>query len=232
MDGYTEFAKFYDSAMGDRAADVATVRDLLQRYYPTARSVLELGCGTGVLLKYFINDGFHVAGVDSSGDMLAIARERLPGAHLVQQDIRSFSLEDKYDAILCLFDTINHLPTFQDWRVTFSQAALYLKEEGVFIFDINTEDKLKRLASAPAYRKELDGKVITMKVTAKEGVYNWHTEVVEKGISESKPLVSEDILEVSFPISSVEKALNEYFSEVYIINQGIGTGRAYFVCKK
>ena len=44
---YTEFAKFYDQVMGDRSPLVERVRGYIERYLPTAASLLELGCGTG-----------------------------------------------------------------------------------------------------------------------------------------------------------------------------------------
>src|SRR5258706_14792650 len=43
------------------------------------RTILDLGCGTGhPIATYIASRGHHVAGVDGSEAMLAIARKRLP----------------------------------------------------------------------------------------------------------------------------------------------------------
>ena len=47
---YTGFARFYDRIMGDRDEEIARIRTYISKYLPGARSLLELGCGTGALL--------------------------------------------------------------------------------------------------------------------------------------------------------------------------------------
>jgi SAM-dependent methyltransferase len=48
-----------------------------------ARSVVEVGCGTGLISRLFLADGFDVTGIDPSGPMLDVARAR-PGAEAVR----------------------------------------------------------------------------------------------------------------------------------------------------
>ncbi len=47
MPGYEVFGRFYDVVMGDRAEHAAYLRSLVEQQHPSARSVLELACGTG-----------------------------------------------------------------------------------------------------------------------------------------------------------------------------------------
>lgn len=77
-------------------------RDLIARIPPLApRKIVDLGCGPGnsaaMLALYF--RGADILGVDTSENMLAAARERLPVAQFVQQDIKDWESEDKVDLI-------------------------------------------------------------------------------------------------------------------------------------
>ena len=66
----------------------ATIRETLARIdlQPDDR-VLDVGCGTGVLLEALSNttSGAQLAGVDPSADMLAVARERFDGTIVLKQ---------------------------------------------------------------------------------------------------------------------------------------------------
>ena len=123
MPAYADFAKFYDQIMGDRSALIERVRDYVRRYLPDAGSLLELGCGTGAVLAG-LADGMQVTGVDLSPEMLAAAAANLTGARLVQADISEFSLGATFDVVICVFDTLNHLPTFDAWLAMFGQVAV------------------------------------------------------------------------------------------------------------
>jgi putative AdoMet-dependent methyltransferase len=66
-------------------------------------SVLDLGAGTGNLAQMFAERGCRIWGVDFSEKMLALAREKLPGAALAQADVRGGWPEDfqrRYDCIV------------------------------------------------------------------------------------------------------------------------------------
>ena len=69
---FGESARYYDSLYADKdyAAEVAYVDGLIQRYAPGARSVLDLGCGTGRHAIEFAERGYSVLGIDRSRNML------------------------------------------------------------------------------------------------------------------------------------------------------------------
>src|SRR5260221_12441163 len=99
------FAAFYDEIMGDRSAEVERIRTYIKRYHPSARSLLELGCGTGAMLAGLAPD-LAVTGVDRSPEMLAIAPRRGLRAQLGQADIAPFALGTN---LACVFDVFDHL---------------------------------------------------------------------------------------------------------------------------
>jgi trans-aconitate 2-methyltransferase len=79
------------------------VRDLLAAVpTSTARRVIDLGCGPGnsteVLAARFPEA--ELSGLDSSADMVAAARLRLPGVTFDQAGIEAWNPTDRYDVIL------------------------------------------------------------------------------------------------------------------------------------
>ena len=72
-------------------------------------SVLDAGCGTGVLLPYIsraVGEGGTVTGLDYSRQMLDKARKKfsdLPGLSLIEGDVLKYDLpEQAYDVVVCL----------------------------------------------------------------------------------------------------------------------------------
>ena len=83
----------------------------LGAYFPDAESFLEVGCGTGFVLKGLREavPRLRLAGSEIFGDGLAFARARLPGVDLYQMDARQLPFEHEFDAIGA-FDVLEHIP--------------------------------------------------------------------------------------------------------------------------
>jgi len=138
-------AEFYDDLYKgkDYAAEADYVDALIQRYLPGARSLLDLGCGTGRHALKFLEKGYRVVGVDRSPEMIAKAqrnREQLP-PHLRERltlescDIRDFRLGRQFDAVVALFHVISYQTSNHDLLAAFTTARSHLRENGLFIFD-------------------------------------------------------------------------------------------------
>jgi len=84
MVDYDLLAKFYERLMSDSSLRSSQVMRCIERYGPTASSLLELGCGTGAVLSGLSAVG-SLAGIDISPNMLDIARARLPGGPRVRR---------------------------------------------------------------------------------------------------------------------------------------------------
>ena len=121
MKSYSEFAKFYDAAMGDRTKMAERFRQLILQNRPEAETVLELGCGTGAVIAH-LSEEFEVTGLDLSSEMLSIARKKLPLVSFFKDDMVSFKLGKKFDIIISAFDAINHILNFSDWKKLFQRA--------------------------------------------------------------------------------------------------------------
>ncbi len=77
------------------------------------RKVLDVGFGTGTLLKRLYDEGFEVSGFDFSAKMVEIARRKMPGARLAQHDLAHGLPEnwadEGFDCIVCTY-AIHHIP--------------------------------------------------------------------------------------------------------------------------
>ncbi len=111
---------------------------------PGASTWLDLCCGTGNLLQMVLRNGFIAVGVDQSGHQIAHARRNAPRADLVKGDIRALSLERTFDVITCLFDSLNYLTSKRDLCTLFRRVRSHLETKGLFIFDMNTFEGMKR----------------------------------------------------------------------------------------
>jgi predicted TPR repeat methyltransferase len=136
--------------MGDRAGAAEHLRELIRGAKSNVRNVLELGCGTGSVLKH-LQDAYEVSGLDISRKMLSIARKKVRRARLYLQDMADFQIGDRFDVIFCIFDSINHVRRFSDWKKVFALVRRHLSPGGCFIFDINTQRKLERLIAGPPW---------------------------------------------------------------------------------
>lgn len=130
----TEFANMRDSFYLEQK-----YLDLLMSYLQPDAHILDIGCGSGYpIAAYLIEHGFQVTGVDGSKELLNIAKLKCLGLHTVYGDIRTVTLNNKYDALLewwCLF----HIPK-QDHEKMISRFASWIKPGGFLEFTTGDQD--------------------------------------------------------------------------------------------
>lgn len=83
---------------------------VLQKYFPHARSMLEIGCGTGYVLRGVTQalPRLHVSGSEIFLEGLSFASQRLPDADLFQMDARQIPFESQFD-LVGAFDVVEHI---------------------------------------------------------------------------------------------------------------------------
>ena len=109
----------------------------LQAQIPAPASVLDLGCGTGLVAQELA--AYTLTGVDLSGAMLSQARGY---AALHNEEIGAFlttSADSRYDAVV-LAETLVH---FGPLLETFKQIARVLSKNGVLCLNVETDPSLK-----------------------------------------------------------------------------------------
>lgn len=124
----------YQAAGKDYAAESANVCDEILNRKPGARSLLDVACGTGGHLRHLRN-WFDVVGVDIDPGMLNEARRHLADIELVEADMRSFTLNRSFDAVICLFSSIGYMRSLEDLHTAITVMAGHLTSGGVLIVD-------------------------------------------------------------------------------------------------
>ncbi|MGN0374870.1 MAG: class I SAM-dependent DNA methyltransferase [Butyrivibrio sp.] len=144
MKEYTAFAKVYDSFMADIPyREWADGVDAFLKQKKTGNTVLEIGCGTGSFAFIMEEKGYKVKGVDSSPDMLKVARKKAgklkSGVEFELQDMRVLEAGESVDVVISICDTMNYLRNEFDLRSVFVGVMDILKPGGIFLFDMKTE---------------------------------------------------------------------------------------------
>lgn len=145
MNEYKGFSYYFDQIM-----EYINYNDWLNftlHYLKADAKVLDLACGSGLLATLLNIEGYETDGLDLSQDMLGLANDRFKANHILSklylQDMTSFKLDKKYDAITCYFDSLNHLPTLDYVKQTLDSVYEALNEGGLFLFDIFSLSKYK-----------------------------------------------------------------------------------------
>jgi len=136
---YGPSAAVYDllyvgAGIKDYVAEVAALHHIIRERTPSARTLLDVACGTGQHLALLL-ERYEVSGVDLSDEMLAVARQRLPDVPLQRADMRSLELGRTFDVVLCLFSSIGYLTAADDLQEAFRRFARHVNPGGLVIVD-------------------------------------------------------------------------------------------------
>ena len=125
----------YELRGKDYADEAAYVAAVVRSRAPDARSLLDVGCGTGAHLIHLRKAFDHVEGMDLSEAMLAEAAAKLPTTPLHHGDMHAFDLGRRFDAVVCLFASIAHTASVAELTSTLRCFARHLAEGGVVVVE-------------------------------------------------------------------------------------------------
>lgn len=145
------FAYFYDEISSKKEAKERAERVLryVSKYFPKARTILELGTGNGNVLINFPGK-YELYGLDIEKKYVELTRQKLPKAHLWTSSMHDFKINKRFDIIFSVFDSINFLKNIGQWDETFQNVYDHLNEGGLFIFDMYTQKVLNDNKGKPA----------------------------------------------------------------------------------
>jgi len=136
---FSQTTDLYDtiySAFKDYAGEGQQIAALLRRMHPHARTLLDVGCGTGEHARVLReNHAFHVDGIDLDPGMVAIAGAKNPGARFTVADMVEFDLGRQYDAILCLFSAIAYVRSLDNVVRTLDSLRRHMAPGAVLIVE-------------------------------------------------------------------------------------------------
>ena len=143
-ENFKRYARYYDLLYSDKNYEQETdyIVSLIQQHAPRAKTVLELGCGTGRHACLLAQKKYNVHGIDLSNGMVDQAKQRSSCLENVENcptfscaDLRTLALGKTFDGVLSLFHVVSYQITNQDLLAAFTTAANHLGSDGIFIFD-------------------------------------------------------------------------------------------------
>jgi SAM-dependent methyltransferase len=139
-DGYNAIATQYLEARTKKSADMLLLDDIVQKL-PAKAHVLDAGCGAGVPVAKILSERFDVTGVDFSETQIELAKENVPGATFICQDMTKLEFPaNSFDGI-CSFYAIIHVPR-KEHRALLRNFYYMLKPEGLALLCLGAEDLL------------------------------------------------------------------------------------------
>lgn len=201
MSTFAHYARYYDLLYADKdyASEASYVHGMLQRHAPSAASLVEFGCGTGMHAALLAKLGYTVRGIDQSAGMLkaaqarkkALARDVARRLSFSKGDFRSVRFDSAFDAAISLFHVVSYQTGRDDVRGAFDSVRSALKPGGIFVFDVWYGPAV--LTDRPAVRvKRLEDDVVQV------------TRVAEPAIR-----ANEDRVDVDYQVFATDKATGE-----------------------
>ncbi|MGC4748177.1 class I SAM-dependent DNA methyltransferase [Micromonospora sp. DT201] len=147
-------------------------RTLMDEHAPTARRVLDLGCGTGTFTRLLADRGFDVVGLDASREMLRIAvgSERPQGSAavtFVHGDFIKLPNLGQFDVALTVGEPFNYLKDEAELVHVLRNVAAVLDSPGLLIFDVLSRRSFTRMTKVP-HVEEVAGVIRVIKGEAED----------------------------------------------------------------
>jgi ubiquinone/menaquinone biosynthesis C-methylase UbiE len=129
--GYDEIAKEYD--VERRRFDHGKELKEFSALLPKSARVLDVGCGAGVpVVRFLVESGFDVIGIDFAENMLRLARKNVPKAVFIEGDMNKlYFAENSFDGLTAFYSII-HVPR-EKHSALFQSFHRILKPDGIML---------------------------------------------------------------------------------------------------
>ncbi len=151
MDAYHALAASYDRLTNDvdYEATVEFYQQILEREGYKPRTAADLACGTGSLTAILARMGYPVLGIDMSEEMLTEAMSKVMDMEnpprFVCQKLQELKLPRAVDMAVCALDSLDYITDPDDCKEAIRRIYKALNPGGIFIFDVNTPEKLRAM---------------------------------------------------------------------------------------
>ena len=151
MDAYHALADSYDRLTNDvdYRATVEFYFDILAREGLKPRTAVDLACGTGSVALLLAKRGMEVTAVDLSPEMLTMAAQKAQEMDnppmFVCQPLQQLQLPRGVDLAVCALDSLDYITDPADCAEAIRRVYKILNPGGIFIFDVNTPEKLRAM---------------------------------------------------------------------------------------
>jgi len=151
MDAYHALAASYDRLTNDvdYRAVVDFYNQILEREGLQPRTAVDLACGTGSVALLLAKQSMQVTAVDMSEEMLCQAAQKaqeqgMPVMFSCQQ-LQDLRLPRGVDLATCALDSLDYILDPEDCKKAILRVYKVLNPGGIFIFDVNTPQKLRAM---------------------------------------------------------------------------------------
>jgi len=143
-DVFESYANVYDSLYSDKDYELECdfLETVFQRFgLDDAKSILDLGCGTGGHAIPLARRGYKVFGIDRSAKMLTIARQKIKDAGLSAEvqfeigNVQDCKLNKKFNIVICMFAVLSYQISNNELFSTINTARRHVKPGGLFVCD-------------------------------------------------------------------------------------------------
>ena len=143
--------------------------------------------------------------------------------------MHDFEIDERFDVIFSIYDSINFLENFTQWKKTFRQAAKHLRKDGLFFFDMYTSEMLAASKHEKATISAFPKGYFSERAIIKRNTLTWDFKIFEKKKG-SYALHTYLMKETIMPPEKVRRELRKTFTilEETRFDQG---KRIFFVCK-
>ena len=151
MGAYEALAASYDRLTNDvdYGATVAFYREILRAEGLHPKTAVDLACGTGTVSILLAQQGLQVIGVDMSEEMLTVAQQKAGDMdnppRFVCQHLQKLVLPRGVDLAVCALDSLDYITAPNDCAEAIRRVYRALNPGGIFIFDVNTPEKLRAM---------------------------------------------------------------------------------------
>ena len=205
-------------------------------------NVIETACGTGKIGRELAMLGHNVVGCDLSYHMVRTAQHQNRYSEtnipLFAADMCALPVRQCFDAVVCLYDSINYLLSLESVKQAVESAFDTLHKEGIFIFDVCTIYNSKHHFNRKTTREKGDGFRYTRKCRFdKKNMLQYntfyihftdhHESFIEEHVQKIYPL--SDILSV---INASEFKLMGYYDDTTFKQASEHSERVHFVLIK
>ena len=220
---YEMLAKYYDELLQDEDSLALWLKYIKEEPFS---NVLELASGSGVMAGILKKKGYNVIASDISESMKEASKNNFDGEYLLL-NMTNYSLDRKFDLILCICDSINYLE-YDELDNFFKCAYNHLNSNGRLIFDMHS---IKRLEEFKEQYIE-EGYVLdtpyqwTIMSDTYDSLINEHFTFYTKDA-----MIQEHHTQNVFKVDDISKIMNKYF-DIRVIDDFVEDEKVLIIGRK
>jgi SAM-dependent methyltransferase len=146
---------------------------------PRGARVLDAGCGAGIPVTRWLSERYTVTGVDISEEQIRRARQSVPEAAFIRQDMTALDFPDQSFDAICSFYAVIHIPR-EEHRPVLENFHRMLKPRGILLLCTGAGDApgdIDEFFGAPMYWSHYDAET-NLRMTEDAGFAILRSELV------------------------------------------------------